>query len=102
MARQKLRLTLAISPEAKSDLFDIWRYNAIHRGFRAAELWDAVIQSRIDSLSTDYDLGRRIDEAPELRFVIVQRRPKAHGNVVVYQIDLEGLTLSILRVFHTR
>jgi plasmid stabilization system protein ParE len=55
---------------------------------------DAIV-----NLRTRYDRGKVVPGYPDIRFVVLQRRQKAHGHVVVYRISED--TVRVLHVFHT-
>ena len=101
MARRTPRLAVAITATAQRELIRIWDYNAENRDVRQADAWDLFLRSKIDGLATSYDKGKPVENFPELKHVTVKKRPKAHGHIVVYEIDSAANVVNILHVFHT-
>jgi plasmid stabilization system protein ParE len=101
MARRKAILVVEITATADRDLMLIWDFNAQTRGHLEADRWDSFLRTTIEKLTTDYDRGRSVGNAPEIRFITARKRPKAHGHIVVFQIDYEAMRIRILHIFHT-
>lgn len=43
--------------------------------------------------------GRVIDGKPDMRYVVVRKRSRGHGHVIVYEFD--EVAVKVLRIFHT-
>ena len=102
MARREPTLIVLYSPEARDDLFGIWLYNLKHGSPHQADLWEKFLKAKTQDLATSYENGKPVDSFPLLRYVIARKRPKAHGHIIVYQVDEAAGTINILRFFHTR
>lgn len=101
MARRKPILTVRIASSAADDLDRIWAYNATQFGRQRADAWDAFLVSVIERLGSDYGMGRSVDDVPELQFVTARKRPRAHGHIIVYEVDAEQAVVFVLHIFHT-
>jgi len=67
MARRKPKLTVVLSPGARSELKGIYAYNAKHRSLAQANQYEDFLLSHIDRLATEYDDGKDYPEFPDLK-----------------------------------
>ena len=102
MARRKPILTVIVTLDASDDLNEIYDYNAKTKSVRQADTWDRFLKRNIAALAKFYDVGRVITNSPELKHIVCQKRPKADGHILVYEVDLAQKVVTILRVFHTK
>ena len=83
MAGSKPRLSVILSPGAKEDLLEIWHYNAKKYGVAHAESYWQFLHLGIYSLATEYEHGKRVEGAPELKFVTSKRGKRGDGHVLI-------------------
>jgi plasmid stabilization system protein ParE len=98
MAAQKRRPVVRAN-RAQFELADIWRWNADRYGEPHADAYLAFLDRSIEELSVRFASGRPVANRPDLRFILMQQRSKAHGHVAVYRIEPD--TIQLLHVFHT-
>ena len=102
MARRKLFLEVAIAQEAEDELDQIYRYNILNRGLRAADLYLAFLRSKIAGLATTHGAGRPIKGRPDLQYLLMKKRGRGDGHVAVYSVDFERAKVEVFHVFHTK
>jgi plasmid stabilization system protein ParE len=99
MAEEKSPLAVIRSPAAIDDLDEIWRWNAERYGVPHADNYLRYLKAAIDGLASSYAKGNAVGVRPDLRYILIRRRAKGHGHVVVYQVDREAV--HVLHIFHT-
>src|SRR2546421_5125723 len=92
-------LIVLVTPEAQSELIEIWNWNAIDRGIRHADAYLKFLEGQIDDLAENYDKGRTVGTRPELRYILMRRKSRGHGHVAVYTVV--GSVVTVVHVFHT-
>ena len=102
MARGKPKLSVRYSPTAVRHLRAIWVYNANEYGLKRADSYLRFLESGILALSRNHSNGRPIENSPELRSVLLQKRSGSDGHVVVFEVNLVAGEVHILHVFHTK
>jgi plasmid stabilization system protein ParE len=102
MAHRKPSLTVVVSNKAASDIEAIYRYNAEHRGIRAADRYEAFLKGKIAGLAEDYDHGRSVERRPHLSYLLMKLRAGGDGHIAVYRVDAVTATVRILHIFHTK
>lgn len=99
MARSKPKLTVLVAPEAAAELSDIWCWNAERYSPEHADLYVDFLKQIILGLDRAYSNGKSVTTRPDLRYVLVRRKPKGYGHLVVYRAGEK--TVDVLHVFHT-
>ena len=99
MASEQPPLNLIRAPTAIDELHGIWQWNADYYSVSHADHYLRYLQDSILELASTYAKGKVVVVRPDLRYVIIRRRNKGHGHVVVYKIDENAVR--ILHVFHT-
>jgi plasmid stabilization system protein ParE len=99
MARTEPRLNVVFAPEALDDLARIWIRNAERYGLEHADEYVGFLKQVIFSLDRSYGAGKAIDSRPDLRYILVRRKPKGHGHLAVYRVS--STAVEVLHVFHT-
>jgi toxin ParE1/3/4 len=99
MASPKPTLTVLRSPIANDELDGIWRWNAQRYSPIHADTYLRYLEDGIDGLEREYPKGKMVIVRPDLRYIIVRRKAKGHGHVVVYRFD--DKRVDVLHVFHT-
>jgi plasmid stabilization system protein ParE len=89
---------VVVSPQARADLDDIWRWNAKDKGVDHADSYLAYLSEQISSLDKKHASGKKIDSR-NLRYLLVQRRAGGHGHIVIY--SLISNEIIVFHVFHT-
>ena len=97
--RPDLALPIVYADNALDELGEIADWNEKTYGHDHARRYIAFLEDRIERLGVSYTRGKAVGTRPELRYVIIRRRSKGHGHVVVYKFNHEFL--SVLHVFHT-
>jgi plasmid stabilization system protein ParE len=99
MASDKSPLTVIRSPAAIDELHEIWRWNAGRYGVGQADGYLRYLAEYIAKLATTYAKGKMVGSRPDLRYVVIRRRAKGHGHIVVYNFD--DKEVHVLHIFHT-
>jgi len=102
MAGRSQKLTVVIAATAQRELIRIWDFNAEARGERAADAWDTFLRKKIEDLAAAHNRGKPVQGFPNLKYVSAKKRPKAHGHIIVFEVDEAAMQVSVLHVFHTR
>jgi len=102
MARRKPLLTVTIAPRASDELEQIWRYNALHRGVKQADSYEAFLKGHLFALNFNDGSGKVIETTPALRYITINRHSRSDGHVAVYRVDAEAKNVRVLHVFHTK
>lgn len=92
-------MTLLFSPESLRSLDAIWLWNAEQHGPDHADHYLAFLLSETRRLITSPLVGSVVPLRPALRYLLLRRRKRGHGHVIVYQIA--GQTIRVLDYFHT-
>ena len=93
-------MTVVISPIAREELDEIWRWNAKEKGVRHADHYLELLDKSVSSLTEKVMLGgKTLEIRPDLRYILIRRRQKGYGHVVVYSID--EAVINVLHIFHT-
>lgn len=87
--------TFRLSPLARQDLVDIWKYSSVRWGERQAETYIRRLNETFERLATGLIVGRRIDD---VRLGYLKYRIKSH--TLYFKLDEHGLF--IVRVLHNR
>lgn len=90
---------IIISPTAIDELDKIWQWNADRYGTSRANAYTLTLDRAIDELRQGYAAGARVSTMSNLKYVLVRRKGKGHGHVVVYRVDDD--IINVLHVFHT-
>jgi plasmid stabilization system protein ParE len=99
MAFEKQNLKVIRSPRAIDDLHEIWQWNARHWTVEHADEYLIYVNDQIDQLAENYQKGRQVSERPDLCYILVRKRSKGHGHILVYQFDHQSIR--VLHIFHT-
>jgi plasmid stabilization system protein ParE len=99
MASRKRRLKVIVSPIAREDIADIWRWNAATYNVSHADRYIELLTQAIYNLDKDHGRGRIVTHRPELRYIVIRRRPRGHGHIAVYTVDDDSV--NVLHLFHT-
>jgi plasmid stabilization system protein ParE len=102
VALRKPVLAVVLAPTALAEVSEIWRYNALQRGVRQADAYEAFLTKHLYALASNYDLGRVVEPDKEYRYTTIKRRSKADGHIGVYRIDQSARTVRVLHIFHTK
>ena len=100
MASKPPEMIVDYTPEALSNLDEIWNWNAEQYGRVHADSYIEFLRKRTDRLSADYAGGKPVTANPTLCYRVIQRKKKRHGHIVVYEVNDDGV-VRILRYFHT-
>ena len=96
MAKKPTKLSLVVSKEARRSIDEIWEWNANQYGVAQAEAYIDLVWRHVEKLESAYLQGT---PANRFRYMIIQRRSRRHGHVLIYEI-LET-SVFVLSVFHT-
>lgn len=99
MARSKKRLTVNITQTAADSLSGIWAWNLERYGQAHAQRYLVFLVNRIKKLDVEYDKGSEVPGVPDLRILLVKRRSKSHGHLVVFRRQQD--TIQVLKIYHT-
>jgi plasmid stabilization system protein ParE len=99
MASKTPPLIVVRSPGATEDLHNIWLWTAEHFGLSQADSYIQFLRNEISALSRGYERGTVVPGRADLRYIIVTRRPRKHGHVVIFTYDENDVY--VLHVFHT-
>jgi len=99
MARPKPALKVIVAPEAASDLAEIWRWNAERYSPDHADRYVDLLKQVIYGLDVAHLRGKPVARRPDLRFVLVRRKSRGYGHLVVFRIN--DVTVDVLHVFHS-
>jgi plasmid stabilization system protein ParE len=99
MASKKSRLKVTRSPIAINELDSIWQWNAKQYDVTHADKYLAFLTDHIEALADNYARGKIVRSRPELRYLLIRRRPSGHGHIAVYSFDADEVY--ILHVFHS-
>jgi plasmid stabilization system protein ParE len=99
MVAKSPRLNVTRSPVAISSLDAIWDWNAKTYGVNHANQYIDFLRAETRKLATDYPLGKRMPSYPGLLYVLIRRRRKGYGHIIVYRVKDE--TVHVLNYFHT-
>jgi plasmid stabilization system protein ParE len=91
-------LTLDYTPDALSDLNEIWDWNASQYSNLHVDRYIEFLQKQTDRLRSNFP-GNPVPTRPDFKYLTIRRRSKGHGHVVVYEVM--GNRIRILRYFHT-
>ena len=95
------KLTVVITATAQRELIRIWDFNAGAGGERVSDGWDTFLRKKIDVLGVEHYRGRPVKDFPDLKFISAKKRSRAHGHVILFQVDEQGAMVSVLHLFHT-
>jgi len=93
------RLKVNRAPQAIDDLDHIWRWNASRYTVVHADKYLSYLKDNIDALATNHAKGRPVPARPELRYLMIRRKSRGHGHVVVYSADASAV--NVVHVFHS-
>jgi plasmid stabilization system protein ParE len=99
VASPKSSRKVVASPAIARELKEIWRWNADNHGIAHANFYVDSLRQAIRSLQTKYEEGGLIAGNRDLRYLLVRRKKKGHGHVVVYRVGEE--IVHVLHIFHT-
>jgi plasmid stabilization system protein ParE len=99
MAEETRHLNLRYSLLVQPRLEEIWLWNADRYGDRHATQFVDFLRQRTLRLGSDYGKGRPVPTRPSYRHMVLKKRARGHGYVVVYQV-LEN-EVFIFDYFHT-
>ncbi len=88
-----------IAPKASRQLDEIWYWNLERYGRPHADAYRRFLNDSIAKLATHYKEGKDLPSDHGLRYVLLKRRAKVHGHIVVYRI--KDSEIRVLHVFHT-
>ena len=92
-------MNLLFSPESLRSLDAIWLWNAEQHGPDHADRYLTFLLSETRRLITSPLAGSIVPTRPALRYLLLQRRKRRHGHLVVYR--QVGQTVQVLDFFHT-
>lgn len=95
-------MTIVYASRARRDLDEIWDWNAERRGPDHASSYVESLERQINRLAAEPSLGKVVRDDADLRYLVMQKRPKADGHIAGYRIDVEARTVRVLRVYHTK
>jgi plasmid stabilization system protein ParE len=99
MASDKPPLTVILAPTAIDELHGIWRWNAGNYSVTHADGYILYLRQKIVELAGIYAKGKAVSTRPDLHHIIIRRRNRGHGHVVVYNFNQQEV--HVLHVFHT-
>ncbi len=99
MSEASTFLPIEFVSAARLELEEIWQWNERRYGAEHASRYFRFLRSQIDVLSTDHDRGKELPANPDLRFLLIRRKPRGYGHIAVYEI--RAAAIIILHVFHT-
>ncbi len=92
-------MTVILSPTAVGELYAIWEWNAEHYSPSHADAYVGYLKHRIGHLAKMHAKGKPVSIRPDLRYILVRRKSKGHGHLVVYRV--QGQEVHVLHIFHT-
>lgn len=92
-------MNVVLTREARNELSQIWNHNAKARGIEHADRYVAFLYEQIENLSETYLNGKVVEARPDLRYLLMRRKSRGHGHIVVYSIS--GEEIVVLHIFHT-
>jgi len=92
-------MTVILAPVATDELQGIWDWNAEQYGVAHADEYLGLLWQAIDRLAESHALGTVVPGRADLRYVLVRRRSRGHGHVLVYGVGAAMVTVA--HVFHT-
>jgi plasmid stabilization system protein ParE len=92
-------LSIKFTWNARLELDEIWEWNERRYGREHASRYFQFLRSQIDVLSSDHQRGKVLPANPDLRYLVIRRKPRGYGHIAVYEI--RERTIMILHVFHT-
>lgn len=98
-AKRRIALSVVHAPRALADLDSIADWNQKKYGVAHAARYVEFLVSGIASLGTDEISGGAVEERPDLRCILLRRRNRGHGHVVVFRIDRDAIR--VMRLFHS-
>lgn len=99
MAKEGRRLTVRFSGDSLKTLDSIWDWNAQAYGPDHADAYISFLRQTVERLAISYAAGRPVPHRRDLRYIIIRRKPKGHGHLVVYRVAQNGI--DVLDFFHT-
>lgn len=99
MATQKPALDVVLAPTLLDDLHEIWMWNAVHYSAGHADAYLQLLRRGIDALATTYLSGKSVSTRPDLHYILIRRRSRGHGHLVVFSFDQNEVR--VLNLFHT-
>jgi plasmid stabilization system protein ParE len=99
MAERPRELTLQYSLLVAPRLAEIWRWNAQRYGDEHATRFLEFLDERTRTLKTEFLRGRAVPNRPTYRYLLIRKRTRGHGYVLVYEIRQSEVF--ILNYFHT-
>jgi plasmid stabilization system protein ParE len=99
MVAETPRLTVVLAPAAIEELVGVWQWNAERYSPTHANTYVEYLKTTIDGLAATFTRGKLVEGRPDLRFILVRRRAKGHGHVVVYRFN--RARIDVLHVFHS-
>jgi|ERR1700722_2100969 len=99
MASEQVNLTVVRSPIAIDELDQIWRWNADRYGESHATEYLHFLNRAVENLSANHGKGKPVPSRLGVRYILVRRRRRGHGHVVVYRVGEKAVTVA--HVFHT-
>jgi plasmid stabilization system protein ParE len=99
MAQEPRKLEVVITPMARRDLHEIWRWNAENHNPDHADTYVEFLLSQVDLLSTDSHLGRTVPSAQEYRYTALRKHLRGHSHIAVYQVHED--IVEVLHFYHS-
>jgi len=93
------KLKVVLFDEVTIELDEIWQWNADHYGESHANTYLAFVRQQIYGLDERYHRGRAVAGRPDLRYLLIRRKARGYGHVVVYR--LTDASVEVLHVFHS-
>jgi len=102
MAASKPALTVILTPDAESELWEIWRRNLDRYSYDHAESYESFLKIGINRLATAYEEGDEVERFPELKSITLKRSRRGDGYIVIYEADEEDRSVIVFHIFHTK
>lgn len=99
MARSKPKLTVRVAPEATAEVADIWCWNAERYSPDHADRYIDFLKHIIAGLALSYASGKPVETRRDLRYLLIRRKPKGYGHLIVYRFDEK--IVEVVHVFHS-
>ena len=98
-AKARRTLPVTYAPAALQELDAIWDWNEKSYGRTHAAGYLDYVERQLARLGRWHGQGAIVSVRPDLRYIIIRRKAKGHGHVVVYRVS--EIEVSVLHVFHT-
>lgn len=92
-------LALKVAPSAVAELAGIWQWNVERYDRLHADEYLAFLTEAIRQLPATCQRGKCVPARPDLRHLMVRRKRRGHGHIVVYRFD--ETRIDVLHVFHS-